>query len=197
MLHRFIALILLSYSISVVHAEKLQGNKNSTSACDAIHPEDLPEECTCREPGPLSLVIECDKEFNSMYLNDTIGIKIDLDPCNELGSSMSLDITERNHDIEYTIAGIQAGEEKNIPIPGLSIAVPTIGHMGVDAVVLIAGNPDKLILKVGLNACAVLGQHDVCASSVPGLNTILPWYVLSGTYSFGNVCDPNATVAIQ
>ena len=46
-----------------------------------------------------------------------------------------------------------------------------------------------LILKIGLNACVALAQQTVCASSIPGLNTILPWYVLSGAYSFGDICD--------
>merc|ERR1712161_117406 len=65
---------------------------------------------------------------------------------------------------------------------------PTIGHVGIDAAVLIAGNPDKLTLKIGLNACAQLTSHQLCASSIPGVSNILPWYVLSGSYSFGDIC---------
>ena len=38
-----------------------------------------------------------------------------------------------------------------------------------------------------------MGQHEVCASQIPGLNTILPWYVLSGTYSFGDICNTTTT----
>jgi len=64
----------------------------------------------------------------------------------------------------------------------------TIGHVGIDAAVLIAGNPDKLTLKIGLNACAQLTSHQLCASSIPGVSNILPWYVLSGSYSFGDIC---------
>ena len=170
--------------------------KNSTSLCDHLRPEELPEECVCSEPGPLSLVIACNKKFNSTYFNDTIGMKIDIDPCNSDGSRMTLDITEQDHHIDYTIAGVKAGEEKNIPIPGLSIIVPVVGHLGVDAAVMISGNPDSLMLKVGLNACAVVRDHDVCASSVPGLNRVLPWWVLKGTYSFGDICS-NATSTID
>ena len=66
--------------------------------------------------------------------------------------------------------------------------VPTIGHVGIDAAVLISGNPDQLTLKIGLNACAQLTTHQLCASSIPGISNILPWYVLSGTYSFGDIC---------
>jgi hypothetical protein len=101
-------------------------------------------------------------------------------------------VTEYDHGLNYMIAGIRAGEEHLYPLPGLSVAVPTIGHMGLDADVLIYGNPDQLTIQVGLNACVVVdvgNGHTICASSVPGLNRILPWWVLSGTYSFGDVCN--------
>lgn len=174
-----------------VNATKIQQKlaAGNTSMCEHIHPEDLPDECSCREPGPFSLVIECLKTFNSTFLNDTIGMKIDLDPCNEEGAKMSLDVTEKEHNIDYTLAGITAGESKNIPIPGLAMIVPGVGNVGLDVAVLIAGNPDMLRLKIGLNACAQLStDHQMCASSIPGISSIFPWYILKGTYSFGDVC---------
>jgi len=162
------------------------------SMCAHIHPEELPEECSCSEPGPYSLVIECLKTFNSTYFNDTIGMKIDLDPCNEEGAKLSFDVTEKTHGIDYPVAGIRAGESKNIPIPGLAMIIPGVGNVGVDVAVLIAGNPDVLRLKVGLNACAQTStDHQVCASAIPGISSILPWYILKGTYSFGGVCSGN------
>ena len=94
---------------SFVNTAKLERIGN-TSMCEHIHPDELPEECSCREPGPFSLVIECLKTFNSTFLNDTIGMKIDLDPCNEEGAKLSLDVTEKEHGIDYTLAGIVAGE---------------------------------------------------------------------------------------
>jgi hypothetical protein len=168
------------------------------SLCDHIRPDELPKECSCREPGPYSLVVECLKTFNSTYFNDTIGMKINVDPCNRDGSRVTLDITEQEHNIDYPITGIRAGEANNIPIPGLSISVPTIGHVGLDAAVLITGNPDSLTLKIGLNACIQLpGSSLLCASSIPGLHKILPWYVLSGTYSFGDICSNNRTGIVE
>lgn len=169
---------------------------HNKTLCERLHPEELPEECSCTEPGPLSVVVACEKTFNSTYFNDTIGMQINVDPCNPDGSRISLDVTEKEHNIDYPITGIVAGEEKNIPIPGLSIVVPTIGHLGVDAAVLIAGNPDSLTLKVGLNACAVVAQKNMCASSVPGLNRILPWWALSGVYHFGDICNSSSTAAV-
>lgn len=192
------ALVLLPTTITVVEGRLSVplGAKNF-SLCERLHPEDLPPECSCREPGHYSVIIECLKDFESPYFNDTIGMKIDLDPCNADGSRISVDVTEQNHNIDFPIAGISAGEERNIPIPGLSIAVPMVGHLGVDVAIKISGNPDSLTLKVGLNACAALAHKIVCASAIPGLSNILPWYVLSGTYSFGDVCNSTTTTNIQ
>ena len=159
--------------------------------CERIHPENLPPECLCTEPWPYSLVVECVKPFNTTLLNDTIGMKIVLDPCNPDGASLSIDVTERNHGIDYPITGIHAGEEHDYPIPGLAIVVPGLGHVGMDVAVLITGNLDSLTLKIGLDACVALATKTVCASSIPGLNTILPWYVFDDTYKFSDVCDGN------
>ena len=169
-------------------------NRNSNikkkSLCDRLHPEELPQECICREAGNLHVVVDCIKPFNSTYFNDTIGMSMDIDICNENGSSVTVDVTEKKHHIDFPIEAIRAGEEKNIPIPGLSIIVPAIGSFGVDATVLILGNPDHLTMKIGLNACLSAGHHrEICASSIPGLNAIFPFYFINGTYSFGHVCD--------
>ena len=168
-------------------------NISNKTACEIVESHELPEECSCRQPDRFGVVVECLKKFNSTYFNDTIGMKINIDPCNSDGSRISIDITERDHNIDYAIVGIRAGEAKNYPIPGCAIIVPYVGHLGLDAAVLVYGNPDQLTLKVGLNACAVINDHDLCASSIPGLNQILPWYVLSGTYSFGDYCNSTNT----
>lgn len=170
----------------------------SISLCSHIRPDELPEECHCSEPSPFSLVIECLKDFNTTFWNDTIGLKINVDPCNKDGSRVALEVTEREHNIDYPITGIRAGEANMIPIPGLSIAVPTIGHVGIDAAVLFTGNPDSLTLKIGLDACIELPTTSLlCASRIPGLHNILPWYVLSGTYSFGDICSNNRTGILE
>lgn len=184
-------LLVIAFCVTLGHAN----NDNKPGPwCQRIHPEQLPEECTCSEPAPLGLVVQCLKTFNSEYFNDTIGVKLIVDPCNsEVGSSISLDITEEDHHIDFPITGIHAGEEHEIPIPGLSIAVPSLGHVGMDVTVLVFGNPDLLTIKVGLNACIAVKSKMVCASSIPGLNEVLPWWILSGTYSFGDICNATET----
>jgi len=166
---------------------------NNKTACEIIESHDLPSECKCRQPNlttKYNLIVECQKEFNSTYFNDTVGFKIDLEPCDPQGSRVSFDITESNYGIDYSLAGIRAGEEKNYPIPGWSIGLPGVGNVGLDATVLLYGNPDLLTVKIGLNACAQVGNNhrEICASSLPGLNGVLPWYVMSDTYSFGDFC---------
>jgi hypothetical protein len=173
-------------------------NRTSISLCDHIRPDELPQECSCSEPSPYSLVVECLKTFNTSFWNDTIGLKINVDPCNKDGSRVDLEVTEREHHIDYPITGIRSGKANMIPIPGLSIVVPTIGHVGIDAAVLFTGNPDSLTLKIGLDACIELPTSSLlCASRIPGLHNILPWYVLSGTYSFGDICSNNRTGILE
>jgi len=185
-----ILLILLAVLITGIRGDK-------PTFCDRIHPEKLPEECTCSEPGHLGLLIECLKVFNNTYFNDTIGVKLDIEPCNPEGSSISVDVTELNHNIDYEVSGIRAGEEQIYPIPGLAIMVPGIGHLGLDVDVLISGNVDQLTIKVGLNACMAVGDHMVCANAIPGVNQFLPWWILEDTYSFGDICDARMIAAIS
>jgi hypothetical protein len=176
----------------LLSSKSFSSSSLSSSMCERIHPDDLPPECTCSEKVPLGLIISCIKTFNdtsSLLNNDTIGLVLDIDPCNVDGSSVSIDVTEKQHNISYTIAALHAGETKNIPIPGLSIVVPTLGHVGIDVAVLISGNPDSLTLKIGLNACAAVAHKEVCAGQIPGLSSVLPWYILSGTYTFGDMCS--------
>ena len=136
-------------------------------------------------------MVKCLKHFNGTFFNDTIGLKLVVEPCNERGSSVSLDVTDVNHNIDFPIEQIRAGEQKIIPIPGLSVMVPQLGHLGVDVVVDIAGNPDQLMLQVGLDACLVVRSRNICAESLPGLDTAFPWWVMNGTYHFGDLCDSN------
>jgi hypothetical protein len=194
LIHDASSTVLTSAAIAnTAHLRRHHGSSNE-SICERLY--DIPEECDCTEPAPMSAVIACTKTFRHEYFNDTIGMAVNLLPCDPEGAKLTVDTTELKHGIDYTVAGVKAGETKNFPIPGLSIIVPTIGHLGVDVSVYIGGNIDSLRLKVGLNACAVLGDdHSVCASSVPGLNQILPFWVLKGTYSFGNVCNATSTMA--
>lgn len=201
---RSLFLLLLLAALASLTEARLTGSishdiiKRDNSMCAIVEP-DLPQECTCTEDaaGPLSFGVECLKVFNDTMINDTVGIDLTVAPCDKQGSSISLNITEENHGINLQIAGIRAGDEVNLPIPGLSAIVPGIGSIGVDAAIMIFGNPDELTLKVGLNACAMIHTHEVCASAIPGLNMILPWWILKGTYSFGDFCNATSSEVLM
>jgi len=169
------------------HLNQQQQPHKNTTVCARLG--ELPEECHCHEPGHHQIKIECLKLFNSTFFNDTIGLVIDLDPCNDEGSKLDVDLIELNHNIHYTIAGISAGDEADYPIPGLAVIVPGVGHIGLDLAVLIEGNPDMLRIQLGLDACIAMPSRTLCAESIPGLNRILPWYVLSGNYTFSDICE--------
>ena len=166
----------------------------SEDLCERIG--DLPPECACRdgpavaaEYGPLSLVVECLRPFDSSLFNDTVGLSLLVQPCSDPGSSVSLNVTDLDRSIDYTVAHVGAGEREVYPIPGLSIGVPSLGHLGVDAVILVQGNPDRLTLNVGMDACLAVGRRHVCAEAVPALADVLPWWILKGTYTFGHICE--------
>jgi hypothetical protein len=183
------------YSASTTTLSKATAPASASGGmCDRIHPDELPSECTCSDDTtPLGLIVSCLKHFNSTHFNDTIGIQLTIDPCNAQGASISLDLTEETHGIDFPITGLRAGEEHYYPIPGLSIIVPMIGSVGVDVDVWIAGNVDQLFLQVGLNACTLVRDKFLCASSFPGINHILPWWVLRGNYTFGDLCNSTIT----
>ena len=166
-------------------------NENNT-LCDIVN-TDLPEECLCRDHN-LGMMVDCVKVFNSTFLNDTIGMRLDFDPCDPVAAHLSLDVTEKNHNIDYPISQIAANEEHNYPIPGLAVHIPGVMNLGLDVDVLLEGNIDQLTVKVGLNACAGIHNHQVCAESLPILHNILPWWILNGTYSFGDACENNFVV---
>lgn len=159
-----------------------------SSACVVVA-DDLPEECSCTEPHAYSVVMECVKVFNSTFLDDTIGLKVVLDPCDPVAARLSIDVTEQNYNIDYPIDQITAGVERNYPIPGMNVHVPYVVNLGLDVDVLVEGNLDALTLKLGLNACAGVSTRQMCAGDIPLLNDILPWWVLDGTYSFGDYCE--------
>merc|ERR1712157_211183 len=76
-----------------------------------------------------------------------------------------------------------------IPIPGLAVGIPKIGDAGVNVMVGMQGNAEKLSLQVGLDACLQLAKRQVCGSSLPVARRMLPLWVLRGEFSFGDICS--------
>jgi len=141
---------------------------------------DLPSECNCTDKR-LGGVVNCSAR---MLQSDEISLIVDVAPCDDV-AHVDLKVSERNHQINFTLAGIEAGQTVNEPIPGLSVDVPKIGDAGVDAMVKIDGGLETLELKVGLDACAEIHDYKVCGGS---LTSHLPFWVLHGSFHFSNFC---------
>merc|ERR1712032_1789594 len=150
---------------------------------------DLPSECNCTDKK-LGGVVNCSV---SLLGSDRISLIADVAPCDDV-AHMDLKVTEQNHQLNYTLAGIAAGQTVYEPIPGLSIDVPEIGNAGVDVVVTIDGSLEKLELKLGLDACAEVHDHKVCVSR---LTSSLPWWVLDGSFHFSNFCKAALAESVQ
>merc|ERR1711862_699550 len=93
-------------------------------------------------------------------------------------SHVDIAVTESKHNIDFKVADVEAGTEKDIPVPGLSVDIPEVGSAGVDVAVEVDGNLDNLRLKVGLNACTQVRGHEVCGSA---LTSYLPIWILHGS----------------
>jgi len=124
-----------------------------------------------------------------VLFSDHFGVKVNILPCDK-AARVDLEVTESKHNINYTIAGVKAGQSQNWPIPGLIIGIPKIGSADVDASVEVDGSLSKLGLKVGLNACATVAGKKVCGSDLTGY---LPVWVLHGSYQFNNFCNTSNT----
>jgi hypothetical protein len=141
---------------------------------------DLPSECNCTDKM-LGGVVNCSVR---LLRSDEISLIADVAPCDDV-AHIDLKVSERNHQINFTLAGIEAGQTVNEPIPGLSVDVPKIGDAGVDAMVKIDGGLEMLELKLGLDACAEIHDYKVCGGS---LTSHLPFWVLHGSFHFSNFC---------
>lgn len=168
------------------------------AVCSDVQPY-LPKECACAAGSSHeSFNISCSVHLveSTLKLNDTIGVAIEVSPCAN-PSSVSLDILEANHHIDFPITSVQAGDDVQIPIPGLSVAIPKIGSVGVDADVAVDGNPDHLTLKIGLNACGKIDGKAICASQIPLLNKVLPIWLVDHSFSLGSFCNSTKRAAVQ
>jgi hypothetical protein len=66
--------------------------------------------------------VECKRVFDSKMYNDTLEIKLFFTPCDAHGSSISLD------NLDYKVENICAGDEVNLPIPGVLGMDKSLSH---------------------------------------------------------------------
>ena len=83
-------------------------------------------------------------------------------PCGN-PATIGLYVYETDIHLNYTVGQFGAGTHNEFPIPGLSVGLPVIGDAGVFVDLDIEGNADKLTIKLGLDACAVVAGVQVSA----------------------------------
>jgi hypothetical protein len=144
----------------------------------------LPSFCSCTDKD-LGGVADCQVSVLDL---DTIGVKADIEPCAQ-PFNMDLEITEADMGIDYQIASLTAGEDEDIPVPGLSIGIPFVGSAGINMAVKIDGNLDALTLSLGVDACI----SDVgCGSD---LLSSLPIWLLNTQFDFSDLCEGKKVAA--
>merc|ERR1712066_618358 len=74
---------------------------------------------------------------------DRFGLQLDVMPCDKEAAHVDIAVTESTHHVNFTVAGIEAGTEEDIPIPGLAVGIPKIGNAGVVVAVKVQGDLDN------------------------------------------------------
>lgn len=146
--------------------------------------------CKCTDMAGQQILADCEVPLKIAALNfsDSFGAKILASPCTD-PASLSIDVVERDLAIDVPIEKIVAGTELLVPIPGLSFNLPDVGQVGLDVDIALHGDIDELSVKIGLNACVAAGGTQMCGQDIPGLDNVLPIWIVNGDYSFGHVCE--------
>mmetsp|Transcript_153281 Transcript_153281/g.293552 ORF Transcript_153281/g.293552 Transcript_153281/m.293552 type:complete len:191 (-) Transcript_153281:302-874(-) len=160
------------------------GQASQRGFCEILS-RDLPSKCGCADAvrgGTVNCTL-------ALLEHDRIGVRLDVRPCDEV-AHVNIAVIEASHGINFTVAGVRAGQTKEIPVPGLAVYIPHLGNAGLDVSVRVEGNLDELHMEVGLNACVMVAERRVCGSQ---LTRHLPLWILKGSYAFGKACEARLT----
>ena len=114
-----------------------------------------------------------------------IVFQITLLPCLN-PASVSLEVTEAYYKIDYLVGNFTAGVNEDIPIPGLSLEIPLVGDVGVNAIVQVDGDASEFDFNLGLDGCMTIEEKTVCGGD---LTRYLPIWVLNGTVALSDLCS--------
>ena len=165
-----------STTIALIAATTLT---NAINFCGDLSPH-LPSECSCEDQNE-GATVKCGIDF---FGEDTITLTGDLELC-QSPARATIVIDDSKFGVHHELAGLTAGRALDFPIPGLSLDVPDIGSVGVNAVFDIEGDIENLEIKLGLDACGTVLGHKACGSE---LTDELPIYVLDHTFDFDSLC---------
>uniref|UniRef100_A0A7S1AWH8 Secreted protein n=1 Tax=Noctiluca scintillans TaxID=2966 RepID=A0A7S1AWH8_NOCSC len=155
--------------------------------CQVVQ-DGLPPRCNCSSEA-LTATLTCRVV---MLGTDEVDIKADLFPCASV-AHVDVVIMEQNHSQNLSIVDVRANEKKRVAVPGLSVKVPHIGNIGVQATVELSGGLRDMSLEVGLDACGVVRGHAFCGSEV---TTKLPVTVIKAHHDLTGFCDDAPAVVV-
>lgn len=143
---------------------------------------DLPSECTCSDSqGGLAGIVQCSIDVLG---EETITVKANIEPCHS-PMEVQFEVSESALGIDWHYT-LDAGINKEIAIPGLSISIPGIASAGINAVLALDGNVDDLDVQLGIDVCGsviIIGEE--CGSDI---SDALPIWILDEEFNFGSVC---------
>ena len=128
--------------------------------CNEISPI-LPSECSCSSQQ-YGATVGCAVNFFDV---DTIGLTGEFELCHNPASA-TIKVNDTKFGINHELAGLVAGKAIDFPIPGLSLDIPDIGSVGVNAVFDIEDDLENMDIKLGLDACGKVLGHSVCGSKL-------------------------------
>lgn len=167
-----------------VDAVLVKRDNVSNNVCGVIS-GDLPARCQCTDELGGGGSVDC---LLGLLDHDRIGVQLNILPCS-VPARVDITVDDSDHGVHFEVAGVKAGQQKDIPIPGLTVGIPGLANAGVFLAVEVDGNAEALYLKIGLNACLQVAFFPVCGSR---LSRQLPLWILKGTYNFSNACQSDA-----
>ena len=100
-------------------------------------------------------------------------------------ASVALEVTEAYYKIDYLVGKFSAGVNEDIPIPGLSLDIPLVGEVGVNAIVQVDGDASEFDFNLGLDGCMSIAEKTVCGGD---LTSYLPVWILNATITLSDLC---------
>lgn len=156
----------------------VQASPNS-QICEDVAPY-LPSECECSDVD-MGFHASCSVNFLEV---DTITVEADVIPCSSPAHA-DLVVSDSELGIRHEFAGISAGEQYQLAVPGLSLDVPLVGTVGVVMDVTLNGDISEFDVELAVDACAGVGSEKECGAD---LTSYLPISLLSHEFDFSNLC---------
>jgi hypothetical protein len=159
--------------------------KTPDDVCDDIR-DNLPDFCSmpsCDFTKKDGVDIKCKIDLSI----EAFDLEAKLNICDETeGAGISFHIEDEDLKISWDHT-FRAGDDVDIPIPGLSIDVG-IASAGVDLDAGFTISASAVDITAGINACAEILFGKICGSDLPVIGSVLPINLLDLEFDYQTVC---------